>query len=476
MNNLKKISNFTLPRHRKTEPTLLWWTKPSIQYSTVKLDSQPFPVLNITLPSHVTIDCKFYTKDDDTLTFLADFSANLELFNDGSYKFTPTENMINSSGLLLLSWNNIPGNGISVIGFCEELVDIKNNYPGQANLQNYIDYLQYNFVYIQENKKNYLIRDWTNYLGFPNHHISLRIPEPIASAPIVGYNRTTVSIVPYGYTNRYFETVETEKRFETVLSNVGPLGGTISILLGIYAIYLLLKNLPVIPLTEKTHLHYERSKDPNISEIEDPNISEIKKDLASLTTRFHSLETILREYVINSDFLDELETGKTRLVLMRKNYLIRDWTNYLGFPNHHISLRIPEPIASAPIVGYNRTTVSIVPYGYTNRYFETVETEKRFETVLSNVGPLGGTISILLGIYAIYLLLKNLPVIPLTEKTHLHYERSKDPNISEIEDPNISEIKKDLASLTTRFHSLETILREYVINSDFLDELETGKT
>ncbi|CAJ0859254.1 13296_t:CDS:10 [Entrophospora sp. SA101] len=285
--------------------------EPSIQYSTVKLDSQPFPVLNITLPSHVTIDCKFYTKDDDTLTFLADFSANLELFNDGSYKFTPTENMINSSGLLLLSWNNIPGNGISVIGFCEELVDIKNNYPGQANLQNYIDYLQYNFVYIQENKKNYLIRDWTNYLGFPNHHISLRIPEPIASAPIVGYNRTTVSIVPYGYTNRYFETVETEKRFETVLSNVGPLGGTISILLGIYAIYLLLKNLPVIPLTEKTHLHYERSKDPNISEIEDPNISEIKKDLASLTTRFHSLETILREYVINSDFLDELETGKT---------------------------------------------------------------------------------------------------------------------------------------------------------------------
>ncbi|CAJ0918695.1 13276_t:CDS:2 [Entrophospora sp. SA101] len=50
------------------------------------------------------------------------------------------------------------------------------------------------------------------------------------------------------------------------------------------------------------------SKDPNISEIEDPNISEIKKDLASLTTRFHSLETILREYVINSDFLDELVT------------------------------------------------------------------------------------------------------------------------------------------------------------------------
>ncbi|CAJ0748078.1 12367_t:CDS:2, partial [Entrophospora sp. SA101] len=88
-----------------------------------------------------------------------------------------------------------------------------------------------------------------------------------------------------------------------VLSNVGPLGGTISILLGIYAIYLVM-----IPLTEKTHLHYERSKDPNISEIEDPNISEIKKDLASLTTRFHSLETILREYVINSDFLDELVT------------------------------------------------------------------------------------------------------------------------------------------------------------------------
>nr|CAG8500649.1 4741_t:CDS:10 [Entrophospora candida] len=353
MNNLKKISNFTLPRHRKTEPTLLWWTKvvvsivllsglilyiyvlidliikdePSIQYSTVKLDSQPFPALNITLPSHATIDCKFYTKDDDTLslTFLADCSANLELFNDRSYKFTPTENMINSSGLLHLSWNNIPGNGLNIIGFCEELVDIKNNYPGQTNLQNYIDYLQYNFVYIQENKmnvvyikwtrKNYLIRDWTNYLGFPNHHISLRIPEPIASAPIVEYNRTAVSIVPYGYTNRYFETVETEKRFETVLSNVGPLGGAISILLGIYAI------LFVIPLTEKNHLHYERSKDPNISEIEDPSISEIKKDLASLTTRFHSLETILREYVINSDFLDELETGKTSEAMLEAAFI-----------------------------------------------------------------------------------------------------------------------------------------------------------
>ena len=68
-NYLEKTSNFILPRHRKTEPTLLWWTKvvvsiilsgglivyiyflinlivndePSIQSSTNKLGLQPYP-------------------------------------------------------------------------------------------------------------------------------------------------------------------------------------------------------------------------------------------------------------------------------------------------------------------------------------------------------------------------------------------------------------------------------------------------
>ena len=51
----------------------------------------------------------------------------------------------------------------------------------------------------------------------------------------------------------------------------------------------------MIPLIEKNQLHYGKSKDP---------------DLISLITRFNSLETILREYVINTDFLDELEIEK----------------------------------------------------------------------------------------------------------------------------------------------------------------------
>ncbi|CAJ0746107.1 1464_t:CDS:2, partial [Entrophospora sp. SA101] len=365
MNNLKKIFimlTFTLPRRKKTEPMLLWWTKdePSIQYTTTKLDSQrPLPAFSFGMvDQNVTIHCATVMpiNDDDVHTKRENCSTSFKLVDrEGSryYKFTP----INNSRLLFLHWNHT-GNGISVITFGGELDDIRDNYPGQTNLQNYIDFLQSNRVIIQENKENdffiewtrrkYLIRDWTNYLGFPNHHVSLHIAEPIVSSnykfrfqlydlfKVLKYiviqpfliskahttssyeNQTTVYIIPYGYTNNYFETVETEKRFETVLSNIGPLGGAISLLLGIYAILFggsllnpwgifqnhcckyksrskrkLLKNLSVIPLTEKNQLYYEKSKDLDI-----------------ISLRFNSLETILREYIINADFLDELETEK----------------------------------------------------------------------------------------------------------------------------------------------------------------------
>ncbi|CAJ0638017.1 12160_t:CDS:2 [Entrophospora sp. SA101] len=237
--------------------------------------------------------------DDDVHTKRENCSTSFKLVDrEGSryYKFTP----INNSRLLFLHWNHT-GNGISVITFGGELDDIRDNYPGQTNLQNYIDFLQSNRVIIQENKENdffiewtrrkYLIRDWTNYLGFPNHHVSLHIAEPI------------------------------------VLSNIGPLGGAISLLLGIYAILFggsllnpwgifqnhcckyksrskrkLLKNLSVIPLTEKNQLYYEKSKDLDI-----------------ISLRFNSLETILREYIINADFLDELETEKIDIGIDENN-------------------------------------------------------------------------------------------------------------------------------------------------------------
>ncbi|CAJ0845190.1 8840_t:CDS:2, partial [Entrophospora sp. SA101] len=307
--------------------------KPSIQYSTVKIDSQQLlPSFIIFPPLHVAIYCKFHILNVEN-----DCSANLKPFGDGTYKFTPTEDMINDGsdnnvGMLSLSWSNSSEYDRLYIEFGEELVDIRNNYPDQINLQNYIDYLK-NVVYIKWTRRNYLIRDWTNYLGFPTHYVSLRIAEPIASVSTTTpyENQTTVNIVPYGYlTGAYFETVETEKRFETVLSNIGSLGGAISLLLGIYAILFggsllspwgifqnycckykprskrkLLNNLPVIPLTEKNQLQYENSEDPNI---------------ISIITRFNSLETVLREYVINSDFLDELvETKNNKIVIDESN-------------------------------------------------------------------------------------------------------------------------------------------------------------
>ncbi|CAJ0859196.1 13291_t:CDS:10 [Entrophospora sp. SA101] len=334
MNNLKKIFimlTFTLPRRKKTEPMLLWWTKdePSIQYTTTKLDSQrPLPAFSFGMvDQNVTIHCA-------TVMPINDDDVHTKREGSRYYKFTP----INNSRLLFLHWNHT-GNGISVITFGGELDDIRDNYPGQTNLQNYIDFLQSNRVIIQENKENdffiewtrrkYLIRDWTNYLGFPNHHVSLHIAEPIVSTHTTSSyeNQTTVYIIPYGYTNNYFETVETEKRFETVLSNIGPLGGAISLLLGIYAILFggsllnpwgifqnhcckyksrskrkLLKNLSVIPLTEKNQLYYEKSKDLDI-----------------ISLRFNSLETILREYIINADFLDELETEKIDIGIDESN-------------------------------------------------------------------------------------------------------------------------------------------------------------
>nr|CAG8499247.1 11792_t:CDS:10 [Entrophospora candida] len=347
MNNLKKILimlNFTLPRHKKTEPTLLWWTKddPSIQYSTTKLDSQqPLPAFRFGMfVQNVTIDCATFmpiNDDGGDFHFKKENCSNFELvFDSGSfryYKFTPT----NNSSALILDWN-YTGNATSTIVFDGgELDDIRDNYPGQTNLQKYISYLHSNRVSIQENKKNYfsikwtrrkyLIRDWTNYLGFPNRYVSLHIAEPIILTPRTSYyeNQTTVYISQYDdFADNPFETVETEKRSETVLNNIGPLGGAISLLLGIYAILFggsllspwgifqnycckyksrskrkLLKNLPVIPLTEKNQLYYE--------------------DLKIISLRLNSLETILREYIINADFLDELETEKIDIGIDESN-------------------------------------------------------------------------------------------------------------------------------------------------------------
>ncbi|CAJ0829863.1 7611_t:CDS:2, partial [Entrophospora sp. SA101] len=340
MNNcLSVVLSFTLPRHRKTEPTLLWWTKvvvsmillsglivyiyvlidliirdePSIQYTTVDLDSQQLlPVLNIEVASNAIIYCDFMNDETDDL---GNCSTNLELVAYESYrnyKFTPTNN---SYSWLFLTWNNTSGNTFSNITFGGELDDIKDKYPDQTNLQKYITYLQTNnILYIREKKRNaiyikwtrreYLIRDWTNYLGFPNRHVSLRIPQAMAETPSTSYyeNQTTVAISPYGDANGHFETVETEKRSETVLGNIGPLGGAISLLLGIYTILFggsllspwgifqtycckyktrskrkLLKNLSVIPLTEKNQLHFEKSKDPDL-----------------ITLRFNSLEIVLK--------------------------------------------------------------------------------------------------------------------------------------------------------------------------------------
>nr|CAG8446896.1 2845_t:CDS:10 [Entrophospora candida] len=317
--------------------------EPSIQYSTVKLDSQQqlFPSFKIIVKSNITINCKLQTWNEKN-----DCSANFEFFDykhNEYYKFTPTEDMIDDGPdkyyrYLFLYWDNT--SNLTLIEFGGELDDIRNNYPDQINLQNYIGYLNSNYMPIQENlngfdikwtRRNYLIRDWTNYLGFPNHYVSLRIAEPILSTYTTSYkNQTTIAISPHGYVDEYFETVETEKRFETVLSNIGSLGGAISLLLGVYAILFggsllspwgifqnycckykprskrkLLNNLPVIPLTEKNPLQYENSEDPNI---------------ISIITRFNSLETILREYVINSDFLDELvETKNNKIVIDESN-------------------------------------------------------------------------------------------------------------------------------------------------------------
>nr|CAG8573965.1 7670_t:CDS:10 [Entrophospora candida] len=311
--------------------------EPSIQFSMAKLVSQPFPTFNITLPyPNIKIVCEFYTSWHHSSMYTSndtDCSANLKLFDDGNYKFTPTENMINVPYIshLHFYWN-ISVDDISNITFGAELLDIKKNHTDQITLQNYIGYLnKFNFVSIQGNKQNkvliewtrmnYLIRDWTNYLGFPNHHIPLRIAKSTTPTPTLShFNQTEVLIYPYGSRDEYFEIVETEKRFETVLSNIGPLGGAISLLLGAYAVLFggslldpwgifqkccckykprskrkLLKNLSMIPLIEKNQLHYGNSKDP---------------DLISLITRFNSLEIILREYVINTDFLNELETEK----------------------------------------------------------------------------------------------------------------------------------------------------------------------
>ncbi|CAJ0637619.1 12561_t:CDS:2 [Entrophospora sp. SA101] len=177
----------TLPKWRKAEPMSLWWTKiPSIQYSNNKLVSQKFPAFNVTQFKNITttINCTF-----TLVNTITDCSANLKLFDNGRYKFTPSENMNadDNWSYMILSWNYIPGHDFNYISF--ELDDIKKKYPDQANLQKYIDYLQdlelvqgnkSNYFYIKWTRREYLIRDGTNYLDIPNRHIPLCIGEPMA--------------------------------------------------------------------------------------------------------------------------------------------------------------------------------------------------------------------------------------------------------------------------------------------------------
>ncbi|CAJ0920329.1 11915_t:CDS:2 [Entrophospora sp. SA101] len=142
-------------------------------------------------------DVKIYIKElmKKVNYFLADCSANLKLFDNGRYKFTPSENMNadDNWSYMILSWNYIPGHDFNYISF--ELDDIKKKYPDQANLQKYIDYLQdlelvqgnkSNYFYIKWTRREYLIRDGTNYLDIPNRHIPLCIGEPMALSSMTG--------------------------------------------------------------------------------------------------------------------------------------------------------------------------------------------------------------------------------------------------------------------------------------------------
>ncbi|KAF0553043.1 hypothetical protein F8M41_020729 [Gigaspora margarita] len=372
-----------LPRHRKTESKLLWWTKiiilfillsgligyivdlfrliiieePSIEYSYRKLDPLLPPAFRLQVQGNKTLfqckytykknnfigdgDCTAYLKIRETYTSTTEINGTI--YTNGnvtSYEFVPS-NLINITTLFITWYTN--GSNEDFISFGQDLRDIGANYPNQITLMNFINYfLADKTLFIKENTENiitykpstreYLFRDWTNYLGFPNYYIKLPLLQVTTSVfdntvdNVVANNHTTILISPYGKVQgdldmQILETVETEKRHETILGNIGSLGGAISIAAVIHFVLFggllcypwgiiqkcynyksrtkrkFLNNLSIIPLSEKTRLPL----------FEEKNDTSQKEYINYLISRLHSLETILEEYSINSDFIEKLD-------------------------------------------------------------------------------------------------------------------------------------------------------------------------
>ncbi|RIB20127.1 hypothetical protein C2G38_1219268 [Gigaspora rosea] len=262
-------------------------------------------------------DCSAYLKIKGTFTSSTVINGTIySNENVTNYEFLPSD-LINITTLFISWFTN--GSNEDFISFGQDLTDIGANYPNQITLKNFItDFIADKTFFIKENTQNvitykqstreYLFRDWTNYLV-----------NDIAS-PV---NYTQIQIKPHGELDNIreliLETVETEKRHETILGNIGSLGGAISIAVGIYFVLFggllcypwgiiqkccnyksrtkrkFLNNLSIIPLTEKNRLPLFKEKDDTSQ----------KEYINYLISRLHSLEIILEEYGINSDFIEK---------------------------------------------------------------------------------------------------------------------------------------------------------------------------
>ncbi|RIB20122.1 hypothetical protein C2G38_2180079 [Gigaspora rosea] len=168
-----------LPRHRKTESKLLWWTKIIVLFILLSgLIGYIVELFRLIIIEEPSIEYS-YRKLDPILP--------------------------------------------------PDLPDIGANYPNQIPLKNFItDFIADKTFFIKENTRNvitykqstreYLFRDWTNYLGFPNYYIKLPLLQITTSvndnaSPV---NYTQIQIKPHGELDNMreliLETVETEKR------------------------------------------------------------------------------------------------------------------------------------------------------------------------------------------------------------------------------------------------------------------------
>ncbi|CAG8694958.1 37693_t:CDS:2 [Gigaspora margarita] len=230
--------------------------EPSIEYSYRKLDPLLPPAFRLQVQGNKTLfQCK-YTYKKNNFIGGGDCTAYLKIRE--TYTSTTEINGTIYTNGNVTSYEFVPSNLINITtlfitwytnGSNEDFISFgQANYPNQIALMNFVNYfLADKILFIKEN----------TYFQFQSTHCVF--DNTVDN--VVANNHTTILISPYGKVQgdpdmQILETVETEKR---------------------------------LPL------------------FEEKNDTSQKEYINYLISRLHSLETILEEYGINSDFIEKLD-------------------------------------------------------------------------------------------------------------------------------------------------------------------------